>query len=108
MKDIREIKFHSGSKEELLPDFTPEFPYIASRVELDHYHDRTVPWHWHGAVELSYTLHGCIKYYTPGGVSVLPEGAAALVNANVLLPPLLQCVWLRAEAAERSERRRLS
>ena len=84
MKDIREIKFHAGSKEELLPDFTPEFPYLASRVELDHYHDRTVPWHWHGAAELSYTLNGCIKYYTPGGVSFLPEGSAALVNANVL------------------------
>lgn len=84
MKDIREIKFYSGSKEELLPDFTSEFPYIASRVELDHYHNRTVPWHWHGAVELSYTLRGCIKYYTPVGAAFLPEGAAALVNANVL------------------------
>lgn len=84
MKDIREVKFHAGSKEELLPDFTPAFPYIASRVEMDLYPGRTVPWHWHGAVELSYTQQGCMKYHTPGGVELLPAGSAVLVNANVL------------------------
>lgn len=40
MQDITELRFHSGSKEELLPDFTPEFPYMASRVAMDRYPGR--------------------------------------------------------------------
>ena len=30
MKRIRGIEFHAGSREELLPGFAPDFPYIAS------------------------------------------------------------------------------
>ena len=37
MKDITNIEFRSGSKEERLPGFAPDFPYIASRAELDKY-----------------------------------------------------------------------
>ena len=84
MKNIHKIIFQAGSREELLPGFAPDFPYIASRVEMDYYPDRSAPWHWHGAVELSYTQKGCIRYHTPGGAVLLPEGSAALVNANVL------------------------
>ena len=50
MKQIRQIQFHAGSQEELLPDFGMDFPYIASRAELDQYPDHFVPWHWHKAV----------------------------------------------------------
>lgn len=84
VRDITELKFHTGSKEERLPDFAPDFPYIASRVAMDRYPDRTAPWHWHGAVELSYTQQGCMKYHTPGGVAFLPAGSAVMVNSNVL------------------------
>ena len=84
MKTIQAIVFRAGSKEELLPDFFPEFPYIASQVEMDCYPNRTAPWHWHGAVELSYTQQGCMKYHTPDGMELLPAGSAFFVNANVL------------------------
>lgn len=84
MRDITELKFYAGSREELLPDFAPDFPYIASRVAMDCYPGRSAPWHWHGAVELSYTQQGCMHYHTPGGVVFLPAGSAVLVNANVL------------------------
>ncbi len=84
IKNIHKIIFQAGSKEELLPGFVPDFPYIASRVEMDDYLDRSAPWHWHGAVELSYTQKGCLRYHTPGGMALLPEGSAILVNANVL------------------------
>lgn len=84
MKDIRELKFHTGSKEERLPDFAADFPYLASRVEMDYYPGCCAPWHWHGAVELSYTQRGCMKYHTPGGVALLPAGTAVLVCGNVL------------------------
>lgn len=84
MLDITEVQFYTGSKEERLPDFASDFPYIATRVAMDRYPGRSAPWHWHGAVELSYTQRGCMEYHTPGGVCLLPEGSAVLVNANVL------------------------
>ena len=58
MQIIHSIQLHSGSNEENLPGFTPEFPYIASRAELDHYREFFVPWHWHKAVELFYMESG--------------------------------------------------
>lgn len=35
MKEIRGIEFYAGSREELLPGFAADFPYIASHVEPD-------------------------------------------------------------------------
>lgn len=58
MKNIYSIEFHTGSKEELLPDFANDYPYIASRVELDKHIGRYTPWHWHKAVELFYMESG--------------------------------------------------
>ena len=67
MQVIHNLEFRTGSKEEKLPGFGPEFPYIASRAELDHYRDFCVPWHWHKAVELFYMESGELRYHTPGG-----------------------------------------
>lgn len=47
MKNIHSIEFYTESKEELLPGFEKDFPYIASRAELDKYMGCYVPWHWH-------------------------------------------------------------
>ena len=44
MKNIHSIEFYTGSKEELLPGFEKDFPYIASRAELDKYIGCYVPW----------------------------------------------------------------
>lgn len=84
MKNIQEIKFHIGSKEELLPDFTDDFPYIASRVEFDKYMGQFVPWHWHRSVELFYMESGTLEYYTPKGKILFPAGSGGMVNSNVL------------------------
>lgn len=84
MKEIREIKFYAGSREELLPGFTAEFPYIASHVELDARAGWFVTWHWHKTVELFYVESGTLEYLTPRGKWVFPAGAGGLVNANVL------------------------
>ncbi len=84
MKNIQNIEFHTGSKEELLPDFENEFPYIASRAYLDKYISRSVPWHWHKAMELFYMESGALEYYTPGGKVCFPAGSGGLVNSNVL------------------------
>lgn len=84
MKNIQDIKFHTGSKEELLPNFTEEFPYIASRVALDKHIRRTVPWHWHKTMELFYIESGALEYCTPGGRITFPAGSGGIVNSNVL------------------------
>ena len=84
MKNIQGIELNDSSKEELLPDFTPDFPYIATRAELDKYADPFVPWHWHGAVELFYIQSGSLEYTTPKGKWLFPTGSGGFVNSNVL------------------------
>ena len=64
MINVQSIEFHTGSREELLPDFKNDFPYIASKVDLSKYIGRFVPWHWHRN-----TIHPTGKY------SFLPEAA---------------------------------
>ena len=65
MRITRNLEFQIGSKEEKLPYSTADFPYVASRAELDYYRESFVPWHWHNAVELFYIESGELKYYTP-------------------------------------------
>lgn len=84
MKDIRNILFHAGSKEEFLPGFSTEFPYIATRVFIDHYIGRFVPWHWHKAVEIFYMESGTLEYCTSKEKWVFPAGAGGMLNSNVL------------------------
>lgn len=84
MKNISAIEFHTGSKEELLPNFASDFPYFASRVEFDKYMGSFVPWHWHKAVELFYMQSGVLEYNTPKGKQVFPAGSGGMVNSNVL------------------------
>ena len=84
MKKIRQIQFHAGSQEELLPDFGMDFPYIASRAELDQYPDHFVPWHWHKAVELFYVESGEVEYNLPSEKICFPAGSGGLLNSNIL------------------------
>lgn len=84
MKEIQGIEFQIGSREELLPGFVPEFPYIASRVEFDKNMGRIMPWHWHRAVELFYMESGVLEYHTPSGAILFPAGSGGMLNANVL------------------------
>lgn len=84
VKTISQIEFHTGSKEERLPGFTPEFPYIASRVELNPFMGHFVPWHWHKSVELFYMESGLLEYDTPRGKMIFPAGSGGVVNSNVL------------------------
>lgn len=84
MRSIQSIKLNEISKEELLPDFAPDFPYIASCAELDKYIDPIVPWHWHRTVELFYIQSGSLEYTTPNGKWVFPSGSGGFINSNVL------------------------
>ncbi len=84
MRTINSIAFYNGSKEELLPGYENDFPYIASRAALDEYIGGCVPWHWHKPVELFYIESGGMVYETPGGTSFFPAGSGGMVNSNVL------------------------
>ena len=84
MKNIHNIEFYNGTKEELLHGFEKDFPYIASRAELDKYIECYVPWHWHRTVELFYVESGSIEYDTPKGKMLFPAGSGGMVNSNVL------------------------
>lgn len=89
VKTVRTIELHNGSREERLPDFAPDFPYIASCCELSRSARPFVSWHWHPAAELFYIRDGSLEYHTPGGNMRFPEGSGGLVNCNVLHMTLL-------------------
>lgn len=84
MRNIQSIELNEGTREELLPGFTEEFPYISTYCELDKYREPFVPWHWHRTVELFYMESGCLEYTTPNGKWIFPAGSGGMVNSNVL------------------------
>lgn len=84
LKNICCIELRSGSKEEIMPDFQPDFPYLASYVDFDWCAGHFVPWHWHKEAELFYVEEGVLEYHLSRGTVVLPAGCGGLVNSNVL------------------------
>ena len=84
MKNVYNIEFRNGSREEVLSGMEPDFPYIASYVEFDKYVGGYVPWHWHNEVEMFYLKSGILEYHTPKGKTVFPAGSGGFVNSNVL------------------------
>ena len=84
MLTITTLEFQSGSKEERLPDFSPEFPHIASCSEFSQRKRLSVPWHWHKPVELFYVKNGLLEYHTPAGKRLFPAGSGGMINSNVL------------------------
>ena len=84
LKHLIGIEIDSISKEEVLPGFMPDFPYIATYAELDKYIELQAPWHWHRTVELFYMQSGTLEYTTPKGKFIFPTGSGGFVNSNVL------------------------
>lgn len=84
MKHLQHIDIAADSREEILPDFSPDFPYLASCAELSQQLYPGAPWHWHRAVELFYVKSGAVEYIIPEGSHVFPAGTGGFLNANVL------------------------
>ena len=76
------IELKHNTKEEILSDFTYDFPYSASKIYLSGTKENI--WHWHKAVELVYVESGLLEYSTPSGTVVLKEGCGAMINNGVL------------------------
>lgn len=77
-------QFIEGSREELLPGYTKEFPHIHTCYIVDENMNQIVPWHWHNPVELFYIESGLLEYNTPNGQFMFPAGSGGLLNSNVL------------------------
>ena len=84
MQRVRGIELIDSSGEELLAGFSAEFPYLASRAELDFYPSCGAPWHWHRPVELFYIESGTLEYTTPNEQRVFPAGSGGFIGSNVL------------------------
>lgn len=84
MKYIRGIDIRPDNREEILPGFSPDFPYIATYAEMDKYIEPRTPWHWHRTVELFYLQSGTLEYTTPRGKWVFQAGTGGFLNSNVL------------------------
>lgn len=84
IKHLQSIRINENSREEILPDFIPEFPYISTYAELDRYPEDFAPWHWHRPVELFFIKSGQLEYTLPSGKWVFPAGSGGFINSNVL------------------------
>ena len=84
MKDVYSNQIRIGNKEEIIPDYTEEFPYRASRMHFENYGGDFVPWHWHKALEMFYIESGAMECDTPSGSVVFEQGTAGLVNSNIM------------------------
>ena len=84
MQTVYDLELIDSSREERLPGFSTDFPYIATRAELDRYAEPAVPWHWHRTAELFYMESGCLEYTTPHGTWVFPAGSGGFLNCNIL------------------------
>ena len=83
MKNMISIELLQN-KEERLPGFSSDFPYISTRAQIDEYDGRLVPWHWHRPVELFYLESGALEYYTTNSRILFTAGMAGFVNSNAL------------------------
>lgn len=84
MRNLFHNQILFSTKEEEIPGYTLEFPYLASKMHFAHYEGEFVPWHWHHALELFYVEKGTVVYSYPGGTMVFEEGTAGLLNSNVM------------------------
>ncbi len=73
-----------SNKEEILPGYTEEFPYVCMFRRMDECIGRKIAWHWHSALEIDYVEEGEIEYKMPDSSVTLHKGEAIFINSDVL------------------------
>lgn len=73
-----------SNREEVLPGYTEEFPYVCMFRRMDECIGRKIAWHWHSALEIDYVEEGEIEYRMPDSSVVLHKGEAIFINSDVL------------------------
>ena len=84
MKTITADIIHETDRQEELPGYSEDYPYIITRAEIDKYPRQYVPWHWHQPVEVFYMESGELEYHTPGGRTLFPAGSGGIVNSGII------------------------
>ena len=73
-----------SNREEILPGYTEEFPYVCMFRRMDECIGRKIAWHWHSALEIDYVEEGELEYKTPENPLLLHKGEAVFFNSDVL------------------------
>lgn len=73
-----------SNREEILPEYTDEFPYVCMFRRMDECIGRKIAWHWHSALEIDYVEEGELEYKTPEDSIVLHKGEAVFFKSDVL------------------------
>lgn len=63
---------------------TPEFPFSYYYDEINRYHERSVNWHWHSGLELSFVITGTAECFVGKEKMTLEQGDALFVNQGVI------------------------
>ena len=74
----------NGTKKELQPHGTIEFPCAAYTSCHTDSPGNAIPWHWHVEIEIIYIQKGTMKLQIPGIEYTLEEGSLTMLNSNVL------------------------
>lgn len=72
------------SLESVLEYGTPEFPFVYYYDEINRYHEKSVEWHWHNGLELSFAITGPVEFYTGEERTQLQSGDALFINQGVI------------------------
>ncbi len=73
-----------SNREEILPGYSEEFPYVCMFRRMDECIGRKIAWHWHSALEIDYVEEGEVEYKTPDSSIILRRGEAVFINSDVL------------------------
>ncbi|MCI8484633.1 MAG: AraC family transcriptional regulator [Lachnospiraceae bacterium] len=63
---------------------TPEFPFMYYYDEINRYHEKSVEWHWHNELELSFVVAGPVECYVGKEKVELQSGDALFVNQGII------------------------
>lgn len=69
---------------EIFPKEFSNLSFICMTTELEHYHDRFFPWHWHSALEIDFIAEGNIEFLTADASFHLKKGDAVFFNSSVM------------------------
>lgn len=73
-----------NNNKEILPMDQSSFPYVCMHTELENYHDRSFPWHWHSAFEIDYIAEGEIEFRTADSLFHLQKGDVVFINSGIM------------------------
>ncbi len=77
------LNLNRASKE-LQPHGSPCFPCAGYFTHCTDRQEDTIPWHWHGELEIAYVVNGQMEIKIPSKSFLLQKGDCVAINSNVL------------------------